>query len=116
MGAGVWEGSSRGKGYMYTYSRNYHNTVKQLCSFFVCLFFRGQVGGKPECESPKEMGEVGGRGRLWICCLHVKGKLTGESFAISGRWLTPKGQSLLGQQDPRCQSISITIAIEREMT
>ena len=42
------------------YSRNYHNTVSNYTPFF---FFpkEGQVGGKPECESHKEMGEAGGR-------------------------------------------------------
>lgn len=78
------------------------------------------MGGKPECEATKRWVKLGaGEGRLWIGCLHVKGKLTGEAFALSGRWpLTPKGQSLLSQQDPKCHSIrnthGFTIAIERK--
>ena len=34
---------------------------KQLYSFFFFFPKEGQVGGKPECESHKEMGEAGGR-------------------------------------------------------
>ena len=39
--------------------------------------------------------------------LHVKEMLSDESLSISGNWLTlggTEGQSLQGQQDPRCQS------------
>lgn len=78
------------------------------------------MGGKPECESHKEMGEVGGRGEeALIGCLHVKGKLTGEAFALSGRWLTPKGQLYWVSKIPdvtASETFMVTIAIEREMT
>lgn len=37
--------------------------------------------------------------------LHMKDILSDESFTISKNWLTLEGQSLQGQEGPRCQTI-----------
>ena len=81
---------------------------KQLYSFFFFLPKKDRWVVSLSVRATKRWAKLGAGRRFWIGCLHIKGKLTAESFAISGRWLTLKGQSLLGQQDPRCQSIRNT--------